>query len=132
VNIVVDVSGIAQILFQTPKKEKFETVLNNASIIVTPDLYVPELSNTLWKFCTKGIYTQIECAQFIQTGLSYVDEYIDSKNIWREALEASAQNKHPVYDMFYVVLARKNNGILVTNDRDLTKICEKMGVQYCY
>jgi predicted nucleic acid-binding protein len=129
---VIDVSGAAQILFQTSKKDRFETVLQNASRVLSPDLYRAELSNTLWKYYIKGIYTQEECVKIIEDGLNYVDEYISSKNIWREAFGESVKNKHSVYDMLYAVIARENNAVLMTNDKALVKICEKLNVEHCF
>ncbi|GHT70156.1 hypothetical protein FACS1894110_21110 [Spirochaetia bacterium] len=125
---ILDVSGIAQILFQAPKKDKFEAALKESSLVLAPDLYVSELTNTLWKFCIKGIYTPEECTQFIKDGLGYVDEYIDSKDLWQEAFDEGVKNNHPVYDMYYAVIARRNNGILITNDGDLAKICKKLSI----
>jgi predicted nucleic acid-binding protein len=130
--VIVDVSGIAQILFQTAKKDKFEAVLKEASSVMAPDLYVSELTNTLWKFCVKGIYTPEECTQFIKDGLGYISEYIDSKDLWQEAFCEGVKNKHPVYDMYYAVAARRNDGILITNDGDLAKICKKLSIGYLY
>ncbi|GHV83574.1 hypothetical protein AGMMS50212_09140 [Spirochaetia bacterium] len=129
---VIDVSGIAQVLFQTSKRDKFETILRDAEYVLAPDLYVTELSNTLWKYSTKGIYTSEECTQFIEDGLNYVDEYIISKDIWKEAFVEGVKNKHSVYDMFYAVIARRNDGILITNDLQLIKICKKLNIKYCY
>jgi hypothetical protein len=40
-------SGIAQILFQNAKKDKFETIIREADVVLVPDLYVSELSNTM-------------------------------------------------------------------------------------
>jgi predicted nucleic acid-binding protein len=34
-----------------------------------------------------------------------------------------------VYDMFYVVLARRNNAVLVSRAPKLVKVAEKMGVE---
>jgi predicted nucleic acid-binding protein len=129
---VIDVSGIAQILFQTPKKEKFEAILQEASLVLAPDLYVSELSNTLWKYCLKGIYTSEECIQFVEDGLNYVDEYINSKELWKEAFGEGVKNKHSVYDMFYAIIARRNDGVILTNDENLVKICKKNNIKYCY
>jgi predicted nucleic acid-binding protein len=129
---VIDVSGVAQILFQNSKKDKFEAILQEAATVLAPDLYIPELSNTLWKYCTKELYTPEECSQFIEDGLNYIDEYIDSKSIWKEVFGESVKNKHPVYDIFYAVIARRNDGILITNDGDLVKVCKKLNVKYCY
>jgi predicted nucleic acid-binding protein len=130
--VILDVSGVMQIVLQKPKKDKFEAALKDADQILAPDLYVSELSNTLWKYSTKGIYTPEECVQFIKDGLDYIDQYVDSNDVWKEAFSEAVKNKHPVYDMFYAVIARRNNGTLVTNDEDLAKICKKLGVKYCY
>jgi predicted nucleic acid-binding protein len=129
---VLDVSGAAQILLQTSKRDKFEAVLKDASLTLAPDLYISELSNTLWKYCQKEIYTPVECVQLINNGLNYINKFIDSNDVWEEAFSEAVKNKHPVYDMFYAVIARRNGGTLVTNDEDLAKICKKLGIKYCY
>jgi predicted nucleic acid-binding protein len=129
---ILDVSGVAQILFQTAKKDTFKAMLKESSSVLAPDLYVSELTNTLWKFCSKGIYTPEECMQFIKDGLGYIDEFIDSKELWQEAFGEGVKNKHPVYDMYYAVAARRNDGMLITNDGDLAKICKKLSIKYLY
>jgi predicted nucleic acid-binding protein len=129
---VIDVSGVAQILFQTSKRDKFEAVLQNTELVLSPDLYVSELSNTLWKYSAKGIYTPEECTQFIEDGLNYIDDYVSSGEIWKEAFGEAVKIKHSVYDMLYAIVARRNDGILITNDKELAKICKKLKIKYCY
>jgi len=128
---VIDVSGITQILFQREKKDKFYRVLQEASLVLAPDIYVSELSNTLWKYHKAQKYTVEECNQFIEDGLNYVDEFIDSKEIWKEAFSEGAKNGHPVYDMLYAVITRRNSGILISDDRDLSAICGKLNIDCC-
>jgi predicted nucleic acid-binding protein len=129
---VVDVSGIAQILLQTSKKDTFKTMLKESSSVLAPDLYISELANTLWKYCIKGIYTPDECLQFIKDGLGFIDEFIDAKDLWQEAFGEGVKNKHPVYDMYYAVAARRNDATLITNDGDLAKICKKLSIRYIF
>ncbi|GHU79906.1 hypothetical protein FACS189462_5670 [Spirochaetia bacterium] len=126
--VILDVSGAMQILFNKEKKSKFTEVFQEASLVLAPDLYVSELTNTLWKYCIKGFYTPEECTQFIKDGLGYISKYIDSKDLWQEAFDEGIKNKHPVYDMYYAVAARRNNGTLITNDGDLAKICKKLSI----
>jgi predicted nucleic acid-binding protein len=121
-----------QVLFNKEKKNQFIRVFQEASLIAAPDLYVSELTNTLWKYCIKGLYTPDECMQFIKDGLDYIDAYIDSKDLWQEAFSEGVKNKHPVYDMCYAVAARRNDGIVVTNDGDLAKICKKLSIRCSY
>ena len=45
-----------------------------------------------------------------------------------EALHAAARNNHPVYDMLYLVVARRNAATLFTFDKKLRAVCEANGV----
>ena len=49
----------------------------------------------------------------------------------KEVLEEGIKNNHPIYDMYYVVLARKSNATLITNDQALAKICEELSIKVC-
>jgi len=129
---VIDVSGAMEILLQKEKADKFGRVLEESSFILAPDLYVSELTNTLWKYFTQKIYTEKDCLEYIQDGIDLVNTFIDSGEIWQEAFSEGAKNKHPVYDMFYMVTARRNGGILITNDSALARICKKNHIQVCY
>jgi predicted nucleic acid-binding protein len=48
--------------------------------------------------------------------------------MWKEALRESIKNDHPAYDMFYAVLARRNDSTLVSNDNELLKSCKVMKI----
>jgi predicted nucleic acid-binding protein len=130
--VVLDVSGAVEILFKKEKADKFKKLMIEATWRVTPDLYIHELTNTLWKYFSKKIYTKAESIQYIQDGIDFISNFIDSKDIWLEAFAAGIDNKHSIYDMFYMITARRNNGILITNDSDLAAVCRKNRVQVCY
>jgi predicted nucleic acid-binding protein len=129
---VLDVCGAMEILLQTPKMEKFNNVVKDVSIVLSSDLYVPELTNVLWKYNKAGKFSADECSRYIERGIKLIDRFINSKSIWAEAFAESVNNKHSAYDLFYAVIARRYNGMLVTNDGDLAKICKKMNIQYCF
>ena len=128
----IDVCGAMEILLQKKKAGKFGKVLQEATLVVAPDLYVSELTNTIWKYYTAKVLTEDECIQYIQDGISYVDKFIDSKEIWREAFSEGIRNSHSIYDMLYMVAARRNGGILITSDSVLAAICKKNRVQICH
>jgi predicted nucleic acid-binding protein len=129
---VLDVCGAMEILFQTPKMEKFNNIIVNASMRLSSDLYVPELTNVLWKYCNAGKLSADECSQYIEKGIKLIDRFIDSKSIWEEVFGQSVANKHSTYDLFYAIIARRYNGVLVTNDSELSKICKKMNIEFCF
>jgi len=128
----LDVSGAMEILLQKEKADKFSKILRGATLVVAPDLFVSELTNTLWKYCTAKMLPEDECTQYIQDGINFVDTFVDSREIWHEAFAEGIINKHSVYDMLYMVTARRNSGLLITNDSVLAGICKKSHVQICY
>ena len=130
-NVVIDVSGTAEILLHKEKAQEFYKVLKDAKFVLAPDIYVSELTNTLWKYHMKNIFTVDECIKYIQDGISFIDTFIDCKAIWLESFSEGIKNNHSIYDMFYLIAARRNNAVLVTCDSDLTKICKKNGVRVC-
>jgi predicted nucleic acid-binding protein len=128
---VIDVSAAMEILLHRKKADKFSKVLQESTLTIAPDLYVSELTNSLWKYCTAKILTQDECIKYVQDGLDYIDKFVDCKELWPEAFAEGIKNNHSIYDMFYLVAARRNNGILLTNDSDLAALCKKNHVQLC-
>jgi len=129
---VIDVCGAMEILLQKEKALKFCKILREATLVFAPDIYIPELTNTLWKYYSAKILSKDEGPQFIQDGINFVDKFIDGKEIWREAFSESVNNNHSVYDMLYMVTARRNSGVLITNDPVLAAICKKNHIQVCY
>ncbi len=129
--VILDVSGAMEILLQKEKAKQFGTVLQNAALVLAPALYISELTNTFWKYHRASILTKDECIQYIDTGISYVDRFIDSKELWHEAFSEGIKNNHSIYDMLYMVVARRNDGILLTKDSVLTTICKNNNIQLC-
>jgi predicted nucleic acid-binding protein len=128
---VIDVSGAMEILFRREKADMFNNFIDEAVFVVAPDLYVTELTNTLWKYHAAKMRTKDECLDLIKDGIDYINVFIDSKEIWEEAFSEGINNNHSVYDMFYMVAARRHAGTLITNDSTLAAICMKNHVQVC-
>jgi predicted nucleic acid-binding protein len=128
----LDVCGAMEILLQKERADKFGKLLQDATLIVAPDLYIAELTNTMWKYCRANILTRDECAQYIKDGINYVDKFIDGKELWQEAFSEGINNSHSIYDMFYLVAARRNDAVLITTDSVLAEICKKNNLQICH
>lgn len=129
---VLDVSAAIEILLKKDKKELFDSHYQSASWVIAPDLYVSELSNVLWKYYKAKVISHEECLQYVEDGISFIDDFIDARELWKEALGEGIKSNHSIYDMFYFVLTRRNDGKLITNDGPLAEICGKAGVEYIY
>ncbi len=126
---VLDVSAAIEILLQKEKKELFNTTYEKASWVIAPDLYIAELSNVLWKYYKAGLINHIECIQYVEDGIELIDDYFPSKELWKEALGEGIKNTHSIYDMYYAVLARRNDATLITNNSKLSLICNKLNIE---
>ena len=127
--IVLDVSAAMQIVLQKEKKSYFEDFCRKASWVIAPELYISEITNVLWKYYKNKILTKEECSQYTEDGLGLIDDFFTAKDMWKEVLGESIKNGHSAYDMFYAVLARRNNSTLVSNDRELIHIAREMKIE---
>ena len=127
--VVLDVSAAVEILLQKEKKALFISLYEKASWVIAPDLYIAELSNVLWKYQKAGIISHIECNQYVEDGIELIDDFFPSKELWKEALGEGIKNTHSIYDMYYAILARRNDATLITNDSKLSQICNKLNIE---
>jgi predicted nucleic acid-binding protein len=127
--IVLDVSAAIQIVLQKERKDYFESLVKKASWVIAPELYISEITNVLWKYYKNKILTHDECLQYLEDGLGLIDDFFTEKEMWKEVLGESIKNDHSTYDMFYTVLARRNDSTLVSNNKELIKISKKMKIE---
>ncbi len=129
--IVLDVSAAIEIIFQREKVDKFNNFYKQGSWVIAPDLFVAEITNVLWKYYKAGLFTHSDCIQYVQDGIDMIDDFIDAGELWKESLAEGIKNNHSIYDMYYAVLARRNDATLITNDGSLASICEKLSIKVC-
>ena len=126
---VLDVSAAIEILLQREKKDLFESAYENAEWVIAPDLYVAEICNVFWKYFRAKAINHTECVQNSEVGIDMLDDFVDAGNLWKEALGEAIKNNHSVYDMLYVVLARRNDAVLITNDKTLSQVCKRLRIE---
>ena len=126
---VLDVSAAIEILLQKEKKELFNATYEKASWVIAPDLYIAEISNVVWEYYKSGLISHSECIQYVEDGIDLIDDYFLSKELWKEALGEGIKNTHSIYDMYYAILARRNDATLITNDSKLSLICKKLNIE---
>lgn len=129
---ILDVSAAIEIVLQKEKKDLFNRTFKEASWVLAPDLFVSEISNVLWKYYKAEIISHDDCIQYVEDGIDMIDDFIDGQELWKEALSEGIKNNHSVYDMYYAVLARRNDAVLITNDNMLAKISKELRIETCY
>ena len=129
--VVLDVSAAIEIILQKDKQEKFNKIYKNGTWIIAPDLFIAEITNVLWKYYKAKVLSHEDCVQYVQDGIDMIDDFIDARDLWKESLAEGIKNNHSFYDMYYSVLARRNDAILITNDGPLAEICKKLNIEVC-
>ena len=130
--VVLDVSAAIEILLKKEKSELFDGTYRAASWVIAPDLYVSELSNALWKYHKANVLSHEECVQHVEDGIALIDDLVEAKELWKEALSESIKNRHSVYDMYYLILARRNDATIITNDGKLAELCKKAKIEVIF
>jgi predicted nucleic acid-binding protein len=127
--LILDVSAAMEIILKKEESEFFISKYKEAAWVIAPDLYVSEIANVLWKYHKAKIVSHELCQQYVEDGINLIDDYFESKELWKETLGEAIKNNHSVYDMFYAVLARRHDAILMTKDRRLFEVCKTMNIE---
>lgn len=129
--VVVDVSAAIEVLLQKKKQTRFSNYLKDASWVIAPDLYIAELSNVLWKYHRAKVFSRPDCIAYVESGINLIDDFIETGDLWKEALGEGIKNNHSIYGIYYAVLTRRNDAVLLTRDEALAKLCKKLKIDIC-
>jgi len=128
--VVLDASAAAEIVKQSQAGVDFINALMRSERVFAPDLYIAEIGNYMWKNGRKDRVRTDTLTKMADECIGYIDEYTSSTELWREALRLAQEEDHPVYDMLYAALARRHDAVLLTMDRRLCDVCEKLSIRY--
>ena len=104
-----------------------ELVLEDEQILA-PGIFHAEVANSFWSYVHAGMLESSSAIPLSMQAEKFVDEFIPDEALLPEALQEAAHCNHPVYDMLYVVLARRNGATLVTRDKKLLALCDSLGI----
>lgn len=116
---------------RTETGEVFRWLLCQAdAAVLAPSLLYAEAGNAFWKYHKAGLMDKARALEGTAATLDLVDEFVPMSELYEEALAESMRLHQPIYDMFYLVLARRNGAVLYTTDKWLNALCEQEGVEH--
>ncbi|HPD79773.1 MAG TPA: type II toxin-antitoxin system VapC family toxin [Spirochaetia bacterium] len=127
--VVLDASAGIEIGLGRDDLQKYEDLLEQASRVITSDLYKAEVANVLWKYVRAKLLTKDVALQRLQYCLNLIDEYIDITENNQESFIESIRIDYSVYDVLYLTIARRNGAILITQDKMLKDIAKELGIE---
>jgi predicted nucleic acid-binding protein len=118
VRTVVDTSVVLKWFVAEDDSEQAASVVGRS--LVAPDILLAELGNALWKKRNRG---EIGAAQ-AQAALARAPDLLGllpSASLANDALAIALELEHPVYDCFYLALAERIGGVVLTADLRLLR-----------
>lgn len=126
---VLDASAAIEIVVERPQAARLRDILQEASLVLAPDLFVSEVVNVVWKYHQFEQWSLPVCDRTLESALSLVDVLVPSKELYGEAFLLARTARRPAYDMFYVALARREDATLLTTDAQLRKEAARQGIR---
>lgn len=120
---VVDASTAAKWLAPEPESAQADALLGEA--LSAPDLLFAEVANVLWKKVSRREMDAATADAAVRWLRQVPLRVVDCGALMREATALSLRLDHPAYDCFYLALAMRGDGRLVTADRRLAARCQR-------
>ncbi len=117
---VVDASVAVKWVVRQPLTDRAYRAMEQFQLIA-PSLILAEIGNTLWKYCRAGQVDRKSLAE-IMNGIEtryFKTEPIDEA-MAAAALALAVDLDHPIYDCYYLAMARRESVPLISDDRKLT------------
>jgi predicted nucleic acid-binding protein len=127
--IVLDASVAIPATLGIGTAPEFLPRLRAASQVIAPELFVAEVANGIWKYVIAGELAIDSAPGALTEALSLVVHFEDMAVLAAEALREAAARRHSVYDMFYIVLARREGATLLTFDNRLRALAQAMNIE---
>jgi len=127
--LVLDASAAIEVALDRGQARQFAQVLEEADEVLAPELLVPEVVNTVWKYHQFENLNLGTCDRALEFALGLVDVLVPCKDLYREAFLLARTSRRPAYDMFYLALARREDAAFLTTDSALKKEAERQGIR---
>jgi len=127
--VVLDASAALEVVLKRKHSSQLISFLSEADWVITPMLFISEVSNAIWKYHRFANLSLGMCERCLEQAIALPDEFFSERELYREAFMLSCMVNHPVYDAIYLVLARRNNGVLLSLDQKLTQLAKGLSVR---
>lgn len=123
---VLDASAAVNIILRTDLAPALIGKLGQGRLIIAPTLFHGEIANTLWKYVRCGDLDKDTALARYAEAIGLVDAFEADESLATEALSAAIRYNHPVYDLLYVILARRHGCRILTVDKRLITLVGQM------
>jgi len=95
VRAVLDASAAIEIVLQRGQAAQLQGIVEEADVVLAPDLFVPEVVNATWKYHRFEQWGLAACDPALQAALGLVDILVSSKELYGEAFLLARTTRPP-------------------------------------
>ncbi len=117
--LVVDASVACKWFVAEANAQDAEALLASGSLLLAPDLIVPEVCNVACLKLRRGEIVSEQAAAMVEGLPDLFDELVPSVQLAARAFAIASTLAHPAYDCFYLALAEIRGVRLVSADHRL-------------
>ena len=117
--IVLDTSAAVDLVLHPAGRQAEAGQLAGATWVMAPTLFIAEVANVFWKYHAFSKLPLEQAEEYMELALQLPDALADESELYAEAFAMACRTEHSVHDMLYLVLARRKNALLMTQDRAL-------------
>ncbi len=121
-NLIVDASIAVKWVIEQKNSEQAEALLSSGESLVAPSLVLAETGNALWKYVIHKQIDRRQANHFQNIITQGLNQLVPMQQLHLDALQLAAELKHPVYDCFYLALAKQQRAPFITADERLFQL----------
>ena len=125
--LTLDASAALNLVLGKKADELFEK-LEQAELVIAPELFFTEVSNAIWKYHQFEQLPLADCHRIKSRCFELVDQAKPVSALIDEAFLLACEAEHSVYDACYLVCSRRYDSKLLTVDRKLRQVAQKLSV----
>lgn len=123
--LVLDVCAAVHMAAGTKEGLALRKLMLDGEEVVVPTHFNVELLNALCRMVRGNVISQDVAKTYYWAVNEVITSYVNIDGFETEVLAQACALKHPAYDIFYFVLARRNDATLFTVDKRLQTLCSE-------
>jgi len=126
--LVIDASAAVEIALDREKSCGFSDMVCQADLVLAPDIFSSEITNVFWKYTKLTGMPKELSEKGIAFCIDLVDDFIETKTLCREVFAEAIRTGHPAYNLFYLIVARRQGALVLTRDKKMRQLAKTMNI----
>jgi predicted nucleic acid-binding protein len=123
---VIDASVAVKWFVEQDGADEARALGGPSAVLIAPDLVLAEIASALWKYVRAAMIAEDAAKTALARAPSAFSWLVPLEELLASAFELSLAMRHPIYDCFYLALARQENAPLITADKRLAAAAKSL------